>query len=114
MPKIQALEESQFSKNSIADFTNNIRSVQNVYYGNYVEDGKGLNDWVNQNNISIDIKIQQKLTQAINSFNLITLPFGQAILTQQTQLNTVQVSIRELKDVLENELLPFVQASITE
>ena len=109
-----ALEESQFSQNSIEDFTNNMRSVQNVYFGNYNEDGKGLNDWVNQNNISLDNKVQQKINQAINSFNLVTLPFGQAILTQQTQLNSVQTAIRELKDVLENELLPFVQSSVTE
>ena len=108
------LEESQFSQNSIADFTNNMRSVQNVYFGNYIENGKGLNEWVNASNISLDNKVQQKMSAAINSFNLITLPFGQAILSQQTQLHSVQQSINELKDVLENELLPFVQQTITD
>lgn len=109
-----SLEESPFSKNSIIDFTNNMRSVQNVYFCKYIEDGKGLNEWVNENNISLDNKVQLKITAAINSFNLITLPFGEAIISQQTQLNTVQQSINELKDVLEVELLPFVQATITE
>ncbi len=109
-----SLEESPFSQNSITDFTNNIRSVQNAYLGNYSEDGIGLNEWVNENNISLDNKIQLKLTAAINSFNLVTLPFGQAILSQQNQLNSVQQAINELKDVLEGELLPFVQASIVD
>ena len=108
------LEESQFSHNSITDFTNNMRSVQNVYFGNYIENGRGLNEWVNASNISLDNKVQQKISAAINSFNLITLPFGQAILSQQTQLHSVQQSINELKDVLENELLPFVQQTITD
>lgn len=109
-----SLEESPFSQNSMTDFTNNIRSVQNVYLGSYKEDGIGLNEWVNANNISLDNAIQQKITIAINSFSLITLPFGQAILTQQNQLNTLQQNILELKNVLENELLPFVQTTITD
>lgn len=108
------LEESQFSQNSIEDFTNNMRSVQNAYFGDYLEDGIGLNKWVNQSNISLDNKVQQRLTAAINSFSLITVPFGQAIITQQLQLHQVQEKINELKDVLEGELLPYIQAGITD
>ncbi len=108
------LEESQFSKNSITDFKNNIISVQNAYNGNYTENGIGLNNWVNQNNISLDNKVQQKIVNAINAFDLITIPFGEAIISQQNQLATVQQALRDLKAVLEDELLSFVQQTITE
>jgi putative iron-regulated protein len=41
-----SLEESPFASNSIIDFTNNIKSVQNMYLGKYTNDGKGLEDLI--------------------------------------------------------------------
>ena len=40
------LVESQFSFNSITDFQDNIRGIQNVYMGKFAADGQGLNEFV--------------------------------------------------------------------
>lgn len=104
------LEESPFSANSITDFTNNIKSVQNVYLGNYIADGKGLEDLVRLNNLSLDGTIKNKINTAIASLNTITLPFGEAIVSQQVQITNAQAAINSLKETLENDLFPFIQA----
>lgn len=105
-----SLEESPFSGNSITDFTNNIKSVQNVYLGKYVADGTGLEDLVRENNLSLDGSIKSKISSAITALGNITVPFGQAIISQQVQVTNAQTAINDLKDVLENNLLPYVQA----
>ncbi len=106
------IEESQFSNNSLQDFRNNIQSVANVYFGKYKDEGTGMNEWVNANHISLDYKIQQQLHAAINALNSITLPYGQAIFSQQIQILNAQAAIHNLKVTLEDELLPFVTATI--
>lgn len=104
------LEESPFASNSITDFTNNIKSVQNVYLGKYTADGYGLEDLVRKNNLSLDGSVKTKINGAITALNNITVPFGQAIISQQVQVTNAQSAINELKDLLENDLMPYVQA----
>ncbi|MEO6903459.1 MAG: imelysin family protein [Bacteroidia bacterium] len=106
------LEESPFSKNSITDFTNNIKSVQNVYEGKYINDGKGLEDLVKSQNLSLNASIKNKITAALNALNAITVPFGEAILTQQVQVKNAQNAIRELKNELDKNLLPFIKQHV--
>ena len=45
--KDTTLVESQFSFNSISDFQDNIRGIQNVYMGKFAADGQGLDEFVN-------------------------------------------------------------------
>jgi predicted lipoprotein len=104
-----SLEESPFSNNSLIDFTNNIKSVQNIYLGSYTSDGKGLEDLVRANNLSLDGTIKNKINAALAALNSITVPFGQAIISQPVQVTNAQNAINGLRDVLENELLTFVQ-----
>lgn len=104
-----SLEESPFAFNSITDFTNNIRSVENVYLGRYSADGKGIEDLVRTYNLSLDGDIKQKIAAAIASLNSVTVPFGQAITQQPVQLQNAINAINNLKDAIENDLLPFVQ-----
>jgi predicted lipoprotein len=106
------LEESPFSKNSITDFTNNIISVQNVYYGKYKVDGAGLEDIVRETYLSLDKNMKLKLNGAISSLNKITVPFGRAIFEQPQQIKDAQKSINELKDFIENDLMTFIQTQI--
>lgn len=111
--KDPSLEESPFSGNSIADFTNNIRSVQNVYLGKYAaQDGKGLEDIVRAANLSLDSKIKTSLSTAIDALGKVTDPFGTAITTQTVQVTNAQKAIYDLQAVLEKELLPFIQSTI--
>jgi len=106
------LEESPYSKNSITDFTNNIAGVQNVYYGKYTSDGKGLEDWVREYNLSLDQTIKTKIQTAIGALNNVTQPFGQAISTQPIQVQAAIDAINDLKETLETELLPLVQQNV--
>jgi len=107
--KDPSLEESPFAQNSIIDFTDNIKGVQDVYLGKYSVDGKGLEDIVRQYNLQLDSDIKLKMDNAINSLGKITDPFGKAITTQAMQIETAMSSINDLKEILETQLLPFVQ-----
>ncbi len=59
------LEESPFAKNSITDFTNNIRGVENVYLGKYQDDGTGLEDLVRHHDLQLDGSIKQRIAAAL-------------------------------------------------
>lgn len=104
-----SLEESPFAFNSMTDFTNNIRGVKNVYMGIYTADGKGIEDLVRSYNLSLDGQVKQKLDAAIATLGTVTVPFGQAITQQPVQIQNSIDAINDLKTVLENDLLPFVQ-----
>ena len=104
-----SLEESPYSSNSIIDFTNNIRGVEAIYLGNYNNNGLGIEDFVTQYNLSLDIKIKNDLALSIAALNNITLPFGQAILDQPQQVQTAIDAIMGLKATLESDLIPFIQ-----
>ncbi len=107
------LEESPYSQNSLTDFTNNMKSVQNVYLGKFNSDGNGLEDLVKKYNLSLDNTIKAKMTAAIAALNNITDPFGTAITSQPTQVQNAIDAINELKAVLENDLMNFVNQYVT-
>ncbi len=104
-----SLEESPFAFNSITDFTNNIRGVENVYLASFNDDGTGLEDLVRQHNLSLDSTIKSKIQQAIASLQNITVPFGQAIVQQPVQVQNAIDAIESLESTISQELLPFVQ-----
>lgn len=104
-----SLEESPFAFNSITDFTNNIRSVQNAYLGRYSADGKSLEDLVREHNLSLDGEVKQKIDAALAALGTITVPFGQAISQQPVQVQNCINTINDLKETLEDDLLPFIQ-----
>lgn len=103
------LEESPFAKNSITDFTNNIKGIMDMYQGKFVTDGKGLEDLVRNYNLSLDNEIKEKHATAVASLQAISVPFGQAIISQQTQVQNAMAKINELAATLETKLKPFVQ-----
>jgi putative iron-regulated protein len=108
-----SLEESPFANSSIADFTNNIRGIQNVYLGRYGStDGVGLEDLVRQYNLQLDGQIKLQITAAIDALNAITVPFGEAITTQQVQVQQAMDAINVLAGTLNDQLLPLVQQHV--
>ncbi len=108
-----SLEESPFSGNSIVDFTNNMRSIENMYTGKYSADGKGIQEFVKNYNLSLDAEINQKISNAIAALQNITVPFGQAIFSQQQQVANAQTAIRDLNESLE-KLTPMIQQKVTD
>ena len=109
-----SLEESPYSQNSLTDFRNNIKGVKNVYFGDYLIEGYGINEFLAKNNLSLHSTISSQIDNAISSFNGVTLPFGQAIFSERTQVQHVMTQINVLKATLENQLLPFLQQTITD
>jgi putative iron-regulated protein len=104
------LEESPFASNSIKDFTNNINSVANIYFGRYKKDGAGIEDIVRESNLALDKKMKEKMNAALASLNKFTVSFGYAIEHDQTLITNAQAAINDLKDVIEKDLMPYIQA----
>ncbi|UAY51553.1 imelysin family protein [Ferruginibacter albus] len=100
------ITESPYSNNTTTDFKNNIIGIQNVYMG--LNGGRGLKDLVALKNKNLDNQIQAKITEAINSFNNITLPYEQAIYTQRSLVQQTMDKLGELKVLLDNDLTTFV------
>lgn len=108
-----SLEESPFAQNSIKDFTDNIISVQNVYYGKYASfDGAGLEDIVKSSNLALDKQMKAAFNEAVSALNNITDPFGKAITTQKQQVKTAQDKINALKDFIDNNLTPYIKTQV--
>ncbi len=107
-----SLEESPYSKNSIIDFSNNIKGVEAVYKGQYLSNGKGLEDLVREYNLSLDSEIKSKIATALSALSNITLPFGEAIINQPQQVQSAITAIENLKTTLEEDLLPLIQQKI--
>lgn len=106
------LEESPFAKNSITDFTNNIIGVEAVYLGNIGNDVTGLEDIVRAHNLSLDNTIKTKISNAKTALGNITVPFGEAIISQPIQVQNAIDAINELKTVIENDLMNLIQLHV--
>lgn len=106
----RTLEESQFSNNSNADFADNIRSVQNVYMGQYGSaTTTGLRALVMAKQPSLDPTIQSQITAAITAIGQMTPTFGEAITSNPAKVEAARAAVRTLKQTLESQLLPLTQ-----
>ena len=105
------LVESQFSYNAIMDFSDNIRGIENVYIGRYLNhDGPGLNDLVGRTNTELDQNIRYKISTAISEIEKIPYPFRGAISTDEgrAQIEIAQQAVIDLQLLIEGELLGHV------
>ncbi|MBL7952585.1 MAG: hypothetical protein JNM62_12800 [Flavobacteriales bacterium] len=107
-----SMEESPYSQNSITDFTNNIRGVENVYLGRYTADGTGMENFVREHSLQLDNTIKLQISASITALNNITVPFGQAITEQPVQVQQAIDAINALATTLNDELLPLVQQHV--
>ncbi len=105
-------EESPFAKNSIADFTNNIKGVMVMYSGNYAKDGKGIEDLVRTYNLSLDAEIKSKYAAAISALGSFNKPFGEAITAEPTTVQNAMAKVNELQVVLDTKLKTFIQQQV--
>ena len=109
--KDSSLSESPYSGNSLTDFKNNIIGVQQVYLG--LNGGKGIKDLVAAKNKSLDQKIQNAITAAVNSFDNISGAnnerYEEAIFDKRTQIQATMTALNNLQDLLENDLTNFVK-----
>ena len=79
--------ESWYSWNSIADFTDNIRSVRNAYYGS-LDGSVGNNSmaaYINKVNSSLDSNVPKAIDNAINEISSMPAPFRNHLTKAETQ-----------------------------
>ena len=115
------LQESYFSNNSWADFSNNMIGVRNVYigaYGGTTVQPHSLYNLVAAKNLSLNNTIMTSINNAIGSFNAATaIPFGQAVQYnngERTKVLTVMNAIDSLKSTLDNKLIPFINQYVND
>ncbi len=105
------LVESQFSFNSISDFQDNIRGIQNVYMGKFMTDGQGLNEFVNSKDAELDARFQQEVQAAIDAIGAIPDPFRDSITANRGAVQTAIDTVSKVQQTLEQDILPLVQSS---
>ena len=106
--KDTTLVESQFSFNSIADFQDNIRGIQNVYMGKFMTDGQGLNDFVNGKDADLDARFQSEVQTAIDTIGAIPDPFRDSITAQRAAVQAAIDAVSTVQTTLENDILKLV------
>ncbi len=102
------LVESQFSFNSITDFQDNIRGIQNVYMGKFSADGQGLNEFVNGKAADLDARFQTEVQSAIDTIGAIPDPFRDAIIGQRDAVQAAIDAVSTVQQTLENDILKLV------
>jgi hypothetical protein len=68
--------ESPYSLNSIEDFQDNIRSIQNSYLGSVSGDAS-ISDYIKSVNPTLDTEMREAITKAISAIAAIPEPFAQ-------------------------------------
>ena len=107
------LVESQFSYNSIRDFTNNIRSVQNIYTGSYNDqNGLGLAVFVAEKDSALDGRVKAEIKTAIDAIKAIVdgEPFKDAITdsAKATQIEAAQEAISIVMNTMSGPVMQLL------
>jgi len=112
-----SLVESQYSWNSLTDFSNNIVGVKNVFLGTFSgeNDSPGLKAFINAGDKELAVKIETQIEAAIAAINAIAgdnnVPFRQAIKDDVARVR-VQAAIDALGSLqasLEEEVVPLIK-----
>lgn len=106
------LEESRFSANSKADFANNIRSIRNIYEGEYgiLVDGRSISDLIDEADPALDDEIEAEIDAAIAAIENIPGTFSDAVFNAPASVENAQTKVRDLQETLESGLVPFVSS----
>ena len=101
--------ESWYSWHSRDDYTNNIYSIRNAYYG--TRDGQispnSLSTLVKKYNPELDEKVKEAIKEAADAIQAIPQPFRNNINSKEAA--TAMDECAALSDILENQLKPWLQ-----
>lgn len=103
------LVESQFSGNSLTDFQDNMRSVQNAYTGGFHlgTDAGGIDDLVRARNAELDTRLTAEIQASIAAIAAIPEPFEHN-LDQAAQIEAAQQAIVKIMHTLELDVKPLL------
>ena len=107
------LVESQFSWNSLADFTDNIHSVRNAWLGIDLRTGEAsvaFADFVAEVDPTLHARVTAEIDAALDALAAIPEPFRESITDPAAapQITAAQDAIRTVQTTYESSLLPFV------
>ncbi len=104
-----AIVESWFSWNSLIDFANNVRSVQNAYMGGYHKGtrGVGLTSFVAERNSTLDTRIRSEIEAALDAVEAIPSPFRNN-LDAQLEIDAAIAALNVVVGTLQEALKPLV------
>jgi uncharacterized iron-regulated protein len=106
-----SLEESRFSANSKADFSDNMRSIQNVYLGKFggSGNGNGISTLIAESDPALDSRVNAEIEAAIQSILDIPGTFSDAVFQNSDAVETAQQAVRTLQATLEGDVLPTIR-----
>lgn len=111
--KDSLLEESPFAQSSWSDFKDNLHGARNTYNGAiYGQNTTSLQAWLKIHNTALDLKITQGFDQCIASLDAYSIPFGRAIFQVPGQIQATQQQLSQLKQTMENELIPLITLKV--
>lgn len=104
------LEESRFSSNSKADFANNIRSIQNIYTGRFGQwgNGKSISEIIAEKNPAMNTNVIKQINGTIELIENLPGSFSDAVFNHPSNVETCQISVRNLQKTLEQSVLPII------
>ena len=91
--------ESPYSLNSIEDFQDNIRSIENSYFGS-VSGDPSISDYIKSVNPSLDAEMRTAIDNSIKAIGAIPEPFAKNA-RSQAATNAVKVTGTDLVATLE-------------
>lgn len=97
------LVESWFSWNSLSDFKNNIRSIENSFYGGADKKGTGLVTFIEEKQPALATTLRTKIDAAIAAINGIPEPFRNN-LDKGTQIQAAMDAVNDLSDFLSSDI----------
>lgn len=100
--------ESWFSWNSLVDFQNNIRSIENSYLGGYNAETRGasLSAYVSDKDEALNAKVVAQIKTAITAIADIPEPFRNNLDNANVQKAMDEVNL--LMEIIESEVRPLV------
>jgi len=103
------LEESRFSDNSKTDFQDNIRSIRNLYLGQYnTFSGEGLSRIVSAQNPALDSRIRAEIADAIEAIGAIPGTFSEAIFSNRPAIESAQIKVRKIQQTFEEDVMQLI------
>jgi len=109
------LEESQFSNNSIQDFTDNLRSAQNIYLGQYGgKSGAGVFSFITERDSDLHLQMKTEIEAAIDAVYAISADgqtFHDAITdpNKNALIKAAQEAIRTVMKIFQSKVLPLLK-----
>ncbi len=100
--------ESWFSWNSLTDFQNNVRSIQNSYIGGYDggTSGTSVSDFVKEQDADLDTQVKTLISAAITAIADIPEPFRNN-LDNEEKITAAMDAVNAIVDIMEDEVRPL-------